>query len=110
MALLSDAFHMLFDMLAYVMAFAASYTAERFDRAEQWSHGLHRLEPVAVYVVQCGEMSLSERGAFYHLLGDAGGSVAVVGSTIAVSEFDLPIADPLAALFIGALVLDFGRR
>ncbi len=63
-----------------------------------------------MYVVQCGEMSLSERGAFYHLLGDAGGSVAVVGSTIAVSEFDLPIADPLAALFIGALVLDFGRR
>jgi len=30
-ALLSDALHMLFDMLAYVMAFGASYTAERFD-------------------------------------------------------------------------------
>jgi cobalt-zinc-cadmium efflux system protein len=30
-ALLSDAMHMLFDMLAYAMAFGASYTAERFE-------------------------------------------------------------------------------
>ena len=30
-ALLSDAMHMLFDMLAYAMAFNASYTAKRFE-------------------------------------------------------------------------------
>lgn len=30
-ALISDALHMLFDMLAYAMAFGASYTAERFE-------------------------------------------------------------------------------
>jgi cobalt-zinc-cadmium efflux system protein len=152
-ALISDAFHMLFDMLAYVMAFSASYTAERFEGGERWSYGLHRLEPVAAFlngvllvpmvgyivweayqrvldpiainaeltlviavggllvnvgsvaVLQGGEMSLNERGAFYHLLGDAGGSVAVIVSTIAVAVFDLPVADPAAAVLIGALVL-----
>jgi len=152
-ALISDAFHMLFDMLAYVMAFSASYTAERFEGGERWSYGLHRLEPVAafvngillvpmvgyivwetyqrfldpvainaeltlviatggllvnlgsVYVLQGGEMSLNERGAFYHLLGDAGGSVAVIVSTVAVAVFDLPVADPAAAILIGVLVL-----
>jgi cobalt-zinc-cadmium efflux system protein len=152
-ALISDALHMLFDMLAYAMAFGASYTAERFEGGEAWSYGLHRLEPVAaflngvlllpmvgyiiwesyqrflepvainprftlliatggllvnvgsVYVLQGDEMSLNERGAFYHLLGDAGGSVAVLVSTTAVAVFDLPVADPIAAVVIGVLVL-----
>jgi cobalt-zinc-cadmium efflux system protein len=152
-ALLSDALHMLFDMLAYVMAFGASYTAERFEGGDEWSYGLHRLETVAaflngvllvpmvgyilwesyqrflepvtidpamtliiavggllvnvgsVYIVQGGEMSLNERGAFYHLLGDAGGSVAVIISTLAIIVFDLPIADPIAAVLIGVVIL-----
>jgi cobalt-zinc-cadmium efflux system protein len=59
----------------------------------------------SVYVLQGDEMSLNERGAFYHLLGDAGGSVAVIVSTVAVAIFDLPIADPVAAVLIGLLVL-----
>jgi cobalt-zinc-cadmium efflux system protein len=50
-------------------------------------------------------MSLNEHGAFYHLLGDAGGSVAVIISTAAVAVFDLPIADPVAAVLIALLVL-----
>ncbi|SEA32548.1 cobalt-zinc-cadmium efflux system protein [Haloplanus vescus] len=152
-ALISDALHMLFDMLAYAMAFGASYTAERFEGGDEWSYGLHRLEPVAaflngvllvpmvgyilwesyqrfvdpvaidpemtlliavggllvnlgsVYIVQGGEMSLNERGAFYHLLGDAGGSVAVILSTVAIAVFDLPIADPVAAVLIGVSIL-----
>ena len=152
-ALISDAIHMLFDMLAYVMAFAASYTAERYEGGDRWSYGLHRLEPTAaflngallvpmvgyilwesyqrfldpvdidpvltlviavggllvnvgsVYILQGGEMGLNERGAFYHLLGDAGGSIAVIVSTIAVWQFDFPIADPIAAVLIGAIVL-----
>jgi cobalt-zinc-cadmium efflux system protein len=152
-ALLSDAMHMLFDMLAYAMAFGASYTAERFEGGQAWSYGLHRLEPVAaflngvlllpmvgyivyesyrrflnpvdidpvltlviaiggllinvgsVYVLQGGEMSLNERGAFYHLLGDAGGSIAVIVSTVAVAVMDLPVIDPLAAILIAVLVL-----
>ena len=49
-ALLSDAFHMLFDMLAYAMAFGASYTAERFEGGQSWSFGLHRLEPFAAFL------------------------------------------------------------
>ncbi|MBX0297969.1 cation diffusion facilitator family transporter [Haloarcula nitratireducens] len=152
-ALISDALHMLFDMLAYAMAFGASYTAERFEGGKSWSYGLHRLEPVAaflngvlllpmvgyilwesyqrflepvtiepwltliiatggllvnigsVYVLQGDEMSLNERGAFYHLLGDAGGSVAVIVSTVAIAVFDLHVADPVAAVLIGLLVL-----
>jgi cobalt-zinc-cadmium efflux system protein len=152
-ALISDALHMLFDMLAYVMAFGASYTAERFEAGESWSYGLHRLEPVAafvngvllipmvgyivwesyqrflnpveinpeltlviatggllvnlgsVWVLQGGEMSLNERGAFYHLLGDAGGSVAVIVATAAVAVGGVEVADPIAAVLIGVLVL-----
>lgn len=152
-ALISDALHMLFDMLAYVMAFSAGYTAERFERGGTWSYGLHRLEPVAaflngillipmvgyivwesyqrfldpvsidpvltiiiatggllvnlgsVYILQGDEMSLNERGAFYHLLGDAGGSIAVIVSTAAVAVFDLPVTDPIAAVFISLLIL-----
>lgn len=152
-ALISDAIHMLFDMLAYAMAFGASYTVERFEGGEEWSYGLHRLEPAAafvngvlllpmvgyivyesyqrfldpvaidptltlviavggllvnlgsVYVLQGGEMSLNERGAFYHLLGDAGGSVAVIVSTVAVAIFDLPVADPFAAVLIALIIL-----
>jgi cobalt-zinc-cadmium efflux system protein len=50
-------------------------------------------------------MSLNERGAFYHLLGDAGGSVAVILSTLAIAVFDLPIADPIAAVLIGVSIL-----
>jgi len=152
-ALISDALHMLFDMLAYVMAFSAGYTVERFDSGDTWSYGFHRLEPVAaflnglllipmvgyivwesyqrfldpvsidpvltiligiggllvnlgsVYILQGDEMSLNERGAFYHLLGDAGGSIAVIVSTVAVAVFDLPVADPAAAVFIALLIL-----
>lgn len=46
-ALISDAVHMLFDGLAYVMAFGAVYTAEQYEAWEEWSYGLHRLEPSA---------------------------------------------------------------
>ncbi|WP_254547276.1 cation diffusion facilitator family transporter [Halomarina pelagica] len=50
LTLLSDAFHMLFDVLAYAVAFAASYTAERYDRPGEWSYGLHRLEPIVAFL------------------------------------------------------------
>jgi len=152
-ALLSDAVHMLFDALAYVMAFAASFVADRYEGSARWSYGLHRLEPLAaflngvllvpmvgfilweasrrffdpvaidavptlaiaggglfvnvasVYVLHGGEMSLNERGAFYHLLGDAGGSVAVIVAVLAVEVTGVRVIDPLAAGFIAVLVL-----
>lgn len=152
-ALLSDAVHMLFDALAYVMAWAASYVAGRHDGSERWSFGLHRLEPLAaflngallipmvvlilweslrrvldpvaigtgptlaiatggllinlvsVWVLEGGEMSLNEKGAFYHLLGDAGGSIAVIVATLGVSITGSRWLDPLAAGIIAALVV-----
>jgi len=151
-ALLSDAFHMLFDALAYVMAFAAAYVADHYGDGDEWSYGLHRLEPTAaflngilllpmvgfilwesyqrfldpiqigtgptlviafggllvnvgsVYVLQGGEMSLNERGAFYHLLGDAGGSIAVIVSTVTIEVTGLRIVDPITAALIAVVV------
>jgi len=152
-ALLSDAVHMLFDALAYVMAWAASYVAGHHTGSDRWSYGLHRLEPlsaflngalllpmvafilwesyqrfldpvgigtgptlaiaigglvvnlVSVWILEDGEMSLNERGAFYHLLGDAGGSVAVIVSTLVVGYTDLVWLDPLTAGLIAVLVV-----
>ncbi|MFB6149407.1 MAG: cation diffusion facilitator family transporter, partial [Halobacteriales archaeon] len=49
-ALLSDAVHMLFDALSYVMAFVASYVADRYEGSTRWSYGLHRLEPLAAFL------------------------------------------------------------
>ena len=152
-ALLSDAVHMLFDALAYVMAFAASYVAARYGTDDRYSFGLHRLEPLSafvngalllpmvgfivyeayqrfvdpvaiatgptlaiaigglvvnllsVYVIEGGEMSLNERGAFYHLLGDAGGSIAVVVSVLAVRYTGIRIVDPITAGLIALVIV-----
>ena len=152
-ALISDAVHMLFDALAYVMAFGAVYTAERYEEPGEWSFGLHRVEPgaallngvllvpmalyiayesyqrfldpvsidpiltavlatggllinlLSVYILQGREMSLNEEGAFYHLLGDTGASIAVIVSMLLIAFFDLRIADPVTAVLIALLVL-----
>jgi len=151
-ALISDAVHMLFDALAYVMAFAASYVAEHYGEDERWSYGLHRLEPFAaflngllllpmvafilwessqrflepvaigtgptiaiafggllvnigsVYVLHGDAMSLNEKGAFYHLLGDAGGSVAVIVSVLAIELTGIRVIDPITAALIAVVV------
>lgn len=152
-ALISDAVHMLFDALAYVMAFAATYVADRYEGSNQWSYGLHRLEPMAaflngvllipmvgyilweayqrflnpiaigtvptlliaigglainagsVYILQGGEMSLNEKGAFYHLIGDAGGSIAVIVSVLTIEVTGIRIIDPVTAALIAGVVL-----
>jgi cobalt-zinc-cadmium efflux system protein len=152
-ALLSDAVHMLFDALAYVMAFGASYIAGSYEGSERWSYGLHRLEPLSaflngvllvpmviyilyasyqrfldpiaistgptlaiavgglvvnlasVYVIEGETMSLNERGAFYHLLGDAGGSVAVIVSVLVVQYTGVRLLDPITAVLIAVLVV-----
>ena len=152
-ALIGDAVHMLFDALAYIMAFGAVYTAEQYEEPGQWSYGLHRVEPtaaflngallipmavyiiyaayqrfidpvsidpiltagvatlglgvnlVSVYVLQGGEMSLNEEGAFYHLLGDTGASIAVIVSMVLIAVADLRIADPITAVLIALLII-----
>lgn len=151
-ALLGDAVHMLFDAIAYVMAFAAARFAEEYGADGRWSYGLHRLEPlsaflngallipmvayilwesyhrltapveigvvptlaiatgglvvniVSVVVLEGGEMSLNERGAYYHLLGDAGGSIAVILAVAGVHFLGVPWIDPAAAALIAGFV------
>ena len=152
-ALLSDAAHMLFDGLAYGMAFGAATIADRYDTSDRYSFGLHRLEPlsaflngillvpmvlfilyesgtrflnpvaidtvptialasggllinlVSVVILQGEEMSLNERGAFYHLLGDAGASVAVIVSTVVIEFTGFDVVDPITAALIALVVL-----
>ena len=152
-ALLGDAFHMLFDALAYVVALGATVIARRSNPSGRWSYGLHRVEPFAaflngvllvpmvlylvyesyqrylspvdidatmtiilaaggllinigsVYVLHGDEMSLNERGAFYHLLGDAGASVAVIVSMLVIKFTGLTIVDPLTAVLIAGLII-----
>jgi cobalt-zinc-cadmium efflux system protein len=151
-ALLSDAVHMLFDALAYLMAWAAAHVAHHYGDGGRWSYGLHRLEPFAAFVngvllipmvgfilwesyrrylapveIAAGptvaialgglavnavsgwvlhgdEMSLNERGAFYHLVGDAGGSIAVIVAVVGAELTGLAVLDPLAAVVIAAIV------
>ncbi|AGB33085.1 cation diffusion facilitator family transporter [Natrinema pellirubrum DSM 15624] len=151
-ALISDAVHMLFDALAYVMAFAAARVAEGYGNGDRWSYGLHRLEPFAAFLngllllpmvgfilwesyqrflepvaigtgptiaiavggllVNVGSvsilhddaMSLNERGAFYHLLGDAGGSIAVIVSVLVIEVTGIRVVDPITAGLIAAVV------
>ncbi|MDY6777019.1 MAG: cation diffusion facilitator family transporter, partial [Candidatus Nanohaloarchaea archaeon] len=60
----------------------------------------------SVYYLQGDEeMSLNERGAFYHLLGDAGGSIAVILGLIVVAFTGIRVVDPLAAVLIAGLVV-----
>lgn len=49
-------------------------------------------------------MSLNERGAFYHLIGDAGGSLAVIVSTIVIEVSGVRIVDPITAALIAVVV------
>jgi cobalt-zinc-cadmium efflux system protein len=49
--------------------------------------------------------SLNMRGAFLHLALDAAGSLAALLAGIAIVLWDVPRADPIASLVIGALVL-----
>lgn len=152
-ALISDAIHMLFDSLSYVMAYIASYVAIHYKTNNQWTYGYHRLEPVSafinglllipmvafiiwesyqrflqpieigilptlsiaifglginlvsVYILEGDSMSLNEKGAFYHLLGDIGGSIAVILSTIIIHITEISIFDPIVAVIIGILIL-----
>jgi len=152
-ALLGDAFHMLFDSLAYIIALGATVIARRLNPGGRWSYGLHRIEPFAaflngvllipmvlylvyesyqrylspveidttmtlilatggllinvasVYVLQGGEMSLNERGAFYHLLGDAGASIAVIISILVIRFTDIYLVDPATAVIIAGLIV-----
>jgi cobalt-zinc-cadmium efflux system protein len=59
----------------------------------------------AWYLGRVGGSSLNVRAAFWHLVGDALGSVAVVIAAIGVGLFDAEWADPAASLAISVLIL-----
>jgi len=59
----------------------------------------------AWYLGRRGGSSLNVRAAFWHLVGDALGSVAVVVAAIGVGVFDAAWADPAASLAISVLIL-----
>ncbi|MFC7165007.1 cation diffusion facilitator family transporter [Halospeciosus flavus] len=152
-ALIGDAFHMLFDALAYVLAFGAAYVSRRAEPGEYWSYGLDRVEPftaflngillvpmvgylvwesyqrflnpveidplmtaglatgglvvnfASVYYLQGGEMNLNEKGAYYHLIGDTGASVAVIVSMLIIEFTGSTLADPITAVLIAVIII-----
>lgn len=59
----------------------------------------------SIYVLQGGSMSLNERGAYYHLIGDAGASVAVIVSMVVVKITGAVIVDPITAVVIAVLIV-----
>lgn len=59
----------------------------------------------SIYVLQGGSMSLNERGAYYHLIGDAGASVAVIVSMIVIEFSGATIVDPITAVVIAGLIV-----
>lgn len=50
-------------------------------------------------------MSLNEKGAFYHLLCDAAGSLAVILGLIVIAVTGITVVDPIAAVLIAGLVV-----
>ncbi len=57
------------------------------------------------YLYRSGDLSLNEKGAFYHLLSDAGSSAAVVVGVAVVWATGITVIDPLIAAMIAALVI-----
>lgn len=59
----------------------------------------------AWYLARSRDQSVNTRGAMLHLLSDALGSVAAIVSAVAVGIFGARLADPVASLIIGILIL-----
>lgn len=59
----------------------------------------------AVLLARARGNSLNLRGAYVHMLSDAAGSVGAIGAGVAVVGFGFDLADPIASVLIGLLVL-----
>lgn len=60
---------------------------------------------LSVYVLETDDMSLNERGAVYHLLGDTGGSIGVIVAMVGVAVTGNQVIDPIIAVIIAILIL-----
>ena len=49
--------------------------------------------------------SLNVRGAFFHVLGDAVGSIGAIGASVAILGWSWTAADPLISAFVALLIL-----
>lgn len=58
-----------------------------------------------VYLHGQGRMSLNEKGAYFHLLGDTAGSIAVIIGLLTVQFTGVTVVDPLVAALIAVMVL-----
>ncbi|MBM3663808.1 MAG: cation transporter [Actinobacteria bacterium] len=56
-------------------------------------------------MARTGDRSVNVRAAFWHLAGDALGSLGVVVAAAAIAWFDLEWADPMASILISVLVI-----
>ena len=66
---------------------------------------------VVAYVLHgSSEHSLNVQGAFFHVLGDLLGSVAVIVSGILVLAFGWHMADPIVSVIIGIFILALSYR
>lgn len=63
------------------------------------------LNILSVFYLRGEKMNLNEKAAFYHLLGDVGGSLAVIFGVLIVYLTGITAADPIAAVLIAILVL-----
>ncbi len=61
-------------------------------------------------VLHGGKTNLNVRAAFLHVLTDTLGSVQVILAALAMMWFGWPWADPLASIFLAALVMSSGLR
>lgn len=59
---------------------------------------------LSIYFLRGGKMSLNEKGAFYHLLGDTGGSMAVIISAGIIHFTGFKAVDPIAAVLIAGTI------
>lgn len=63
-----------------------------------------------IYLHSEREMSLNEKGAFYHLLGDAAGSIAVILGVSLIHLTGMFLIDPIIGILIAILVVWSGIR
>ena len=104
-ALLSDAVHMLFDALAYVMAFGAALVAERYEVSDRWSYGLHRLEPLSAFLN--GALLLPMVGfILYESYQRFLDPIAIgTGPTLAIEYTGIRVLDPITAALIALVIV-----
>ena len=64
----------------------------------------------ASFLASSARDNLNVRGAFFHVIGDALGSLSAIGAALCILLWDLHAADALAGLFIAALLIASAAR